>query len=238
MTDRRPDRLFLLLRSRSGYTTRLMAAVAASLLLLILTFNLPFSTPPERIGWRAPQASERLLMEEMTLEKRPLEEAGVPVTVFGKEEMEEAEVGEEEQVAELDEPVPEPVEPPPTQPVKMAVRQQIYDYTEQMPAIEGGLGAYYIHIEYPPEAIEEGIEGRLMLNFVVETNGRPSDIEVMQTLHPLCDSAAVRALRKTHFVPGRQNGKLVRVRMRLPVRFQLVIEGEKRADVEKVDTGG
>ena len=62
----------------------------------------------------------------------------------------------------------------------------------------------------------------VVLAFVVELDGSLSELEVLQSLHPLCDSAAVNALRKTRFIPGRQNGRVVRVRMRLPVRFRLV----------------
>ncbi len=69
-----------------------------------------------------------------------------------------------------------------------------------------------------------------MLRFVVGTDGRARDIVVMQPLHPLCDSAAVRALRQTTFVPGRQDGKRVAVRMQLPVRFRLVGPGRQESE--------
>ena len=98
----------------------------------------------------------------------------------------------------------------------------VLNFVEHMPAISGGIGAYYIQIDYPEEAIMQGIEGLLVLTFTVNTDGSTSDVRVTQPLHPLCDSAAVRALRRTAFIPGQQDGRLVRVRMRLPVRFQLI----------------
>ena len=107
----------------------------------------------------------------------------------------------------------------------MQARETVYEFAQDPPSIRGGLGAYYINIEYPPEAVEQEIEGRLVLRFVVGTDGRARDILVTESLHPLCDSAAVRALRQTTFAPGRQDGKKVSVRMQLPVRFRLVGPG-------------
>lgn len=103
--------------------------------------------------------------------------------------------------------------------------RKVVHSAQQMPQIIGGMGSYYIHIEYPEEAMLAGIEGRLVLSFVVETTGHTTAVEVVERLHPACDSAAVRALRKTRFVPGRQNGDVIPVRMRLPVRFKLVRSG-------------
>lgn len=105
---------------------------------------------------------------------------------------------------------------------KLTAQEAALDYAEQMPDIVGGVGAFYINIIYPEEAARQGIEGRLLLQFTVETDGRPTNIQVLKPLHPLCDSAAVRALRETSFIPGKQNGVRVRVNMRLPVRFQLI----------------
>ncbi len=98
----------------------------------------------------------------------------------------------------------------------------ILDYAEIMPEIRGGLRAYYILINYPEEAVNQGIEGKLSLIFTVNQNGTVSDIIVSEPLHALLDSAAVQALRRTRFIPGQHFGQSARVRMRLPVRFELV----------------
>jgi TonB family protein len=89
------------------------------------------------------------------------------------------------------------------------------------PQIVGGMGSLYLNINYPAEARQKGIEGRLTLEFVVETDGTVSNIQVAKSLHPLCDSAAVKGLRSVEFVPAKYNGKVVPVRMELPIRFQL-----------------
>jgi protein TonB len=122
--------------------------------------------------------------------------------------------------------------------VALEARNAVLEFSEQMPEIEGGVGAYYLNIRYPKAAIEAGVHGRLILSFVVERDGRPSQIEVLQSLHPLCDSSAVRALRQTRFVPGHQNGEPVRVRMRLPVHFKIVTPtADSRAEADARRSG-
>lgn len=93
---------------------------------------------------------------------------------------------------------------------------------DRRPSVLGGMNALYVNIEYPYRAIQDGIQGRLFLTFVVDTEGRPRDITVARGLHPLCDSAAVRGIRNTKFVPGLADGRTVPVRMTLPVQFRLI----------------
>lgn len=93
--------------------------------------------------------------------------------------------------------------------------------TEQ-PAIVGGVGNLYIEIEYPEKAREQGIQGQLKLEFTVEPDGSVNRIEVIESLHPLCDSAAVEGVRSVNFVPAKHNGKAIPVRMTLPVHFRLI----------------
>ena len=114
----------------------------------------------------------------------------------------------------------------------------ILEFAEQAPALVGGLGSLYLHIRYPQAAIDEGIQGQLILRFVVEPDGRTTEIVVEKSLHPLCDSAAVRALREVAFRPGRQDGEAARVRMRLPVRFRIVDAGGQPLPDSLLATGG
>ncbi len=106
--------------------------------------------------------------------------------------------------------------------IRKSTAVPVLDHADVMPKIHGGLGAYYILINYPEEAINQGIEGKLTLTFTVNEDGRTSDIQVTHPLHTLLDSAAVQALRRTRFIPGQHLGKSARIRMRLPVRFELV----------------
>jgi protein TonB len=206
-----------------SYSVRMMLSLAASLLLIALCFHLPLKVQPDRIGWQPASHLHEPMLELVDVrEQRSDEGSGVPITVFSANE-EDIDAGDDEEAEEEREAEVEALPTPSALPIleKLKVRPAL-DYAEQMPDIAGGMGAYYIHINYPDAAIEQGIEGRMVLAFVVEPDGSPTEIEVFQSLHPLCDSAAVDALRKTRFIPGRQNGRIVRVRMRLPVRFQLI----------------
>lgn len=93
--------------------------------------------------------------------------------------------------------------------------------TANEPNMVGGRGALYLQISYPYEARMKGIEGRLKLGFTVTKTGDVRRIDVEKSLHPLCDSAAVRALRSVRFRPATQRGEPVPVRMSLPIRFEL-----------------
>lgn len=208
-------------QQHGAYRLRMLVALAVSLGLVVVLVRMPVHLEPLSVGWRAASWPERILLSEVTeLPDEPAdEEAGTPITQFGLQEDEPPEdEGQDEEAA--DEVVDEP--PPRRADLQPLEGKQVLEFAEVSPRIDGGLGAYYINIQYPQAAQAAGIQGRLVLQFVVEPSGLPTDITILQSLHPLCDSAAVQALRKTRFVPGRQNGEKVAVRMRLPVRFTLL----------------
>lgn len=109
------------------------------------------------------------------------------------------------------------------------VPKEILQFAEQPPAIRGGMGALYLNIAYPEDALAANIQGRVVLSFVVEPDGSTSNIQVRKALYASCDSAAVRAVRETRFIPGHQAGQPVRVRMHLPIRFQLIVPTDSTA---------
>ncbi|QXD15027.1 TonB family protein [Rhodocaloribacter litoris] len=218
---------------RASYRLHMLIGLVFALLLVYGLTRLPLYQVPLRIGWdHIAQQYEVMLQEAREVaETRPEPGSGVPVTAFGAQEEQDTSEGEEEAPPGQEE-AEEKMRTLPDVPLE----RMVLAVAEQMPTIRGGLGAYYINIEYPQAAIDAGIEGRLVLDFVVETDGRPSNIRVMKSLHPLCDSAAVRALRQTRFVPGRQNGELVPVRMRLPVLFRLINGRDAAQRVASKDT--
>ena len=78
------------------------------------------------------------------------------------------------------------------------------------------------HIHYPQAAWEHHIQGTVLCQFVVNADGSITDVQVLQGIHPLLDSEAVRVLRgMPRWKPGMRGGKAVRVRYTLPVVFQL-----------------
>ncbi|MFR9166798.1 MAG: energy transducer TonB [Dysgonomonas sp.] len=97
---------------------------------------------------------------------------------------------------------------------------------EVMPQFPGGkieLMKYISNsLRYPAIAVDNGIEGRVVLRFVVGKDGKISDIEVLKGIDPSCDNEAVRVVKSMpKWVPGSQNGNPVAVYFTLPVSFQI-----------------
>ena len=78
------------------------------------------------------------------------------------------------------------------------------------------------NIRYPEEAKNKNIQGRVMVEFVIDTDGLVDDVKVLQGVHPLLDEAAIELVKAMPpWKPGSQDGKFVRVKFSLPIRFQL-----------------
>ena len=106
------------------------------------------------------------------------------------------------------------------------VEEEVFDMVEQAPQFPGGeaeLMSWLVkNIRYPVIAQENGIQGRVICQFVVGSDGSVRDIKVVRSLDPSCDKEAVRVIQSMpKWIPGRQNGKAVSVRYTLPVIFKL-----------------
>ena len=104
--------------------------------------------------------------------------------------------------------------------------QQVFDVVEQMPEYPGGFQALFEYlgqnVKYPEDAEKQKIEGRVLANFVVETDGSISNVEVIKPAFPSLDAEAVRVLSAMpKWTPGMQSGKVVRVRFTVPINFSL-----------------
>jgi len=106
---------------------------------------------------------------------------------------------------------------------KKEVAQKIFDVVEQQPAFPGNLNQFLRdNIHYPTVAQENGIQGKVIVQFVVEANGSISDVRVVRSVDPSLDKEAVRVVKSMpKWSPGKQNGQAVRVRFTLPVNFKL-----------------
>lgn len=104
--------------------------------------------------------------------------------------------------------------------------QKVYDVAEQMPEYPGGMPAMFEflmkNMKYPKDAEKQKVEGRVMVMFVVETDGSISDVKVAKNTFPSLDAEAVRVVQSMpKWTPGRDKGKVVRVQYTLPVSFRL-----------------
>ena len=112
---------------------------------------------------------------------------------------------------------------PPVAVSQQAVMDQdgIYLVCEKMPEIKGGLKALSKIIKYPKEAKKLGVQGVVYVQFIVDEKGAVVDPKLIRKLGAGCDEEALRALEKLKFNPGYVQGKPVKARFTLPIRFAL-----------------
>jgi periplasmic protein TonB len=115
--------------------------------------------------------------------------------------------------------------PPPAPPIAaQAVEEEepeIFVVVERMPELIGGLESIQKMIVYPEIARLAGIEGRVMVSFVIDEKGNVLNPVVVRGIGGGCDEAAIDAVKKAKFIPGMQRGMPVRVRFTLPITFRL-----------------
>jgi len=102
----------------------------------------------------------------------------------------------------------------------------IFVYTEEIPQFPGGEQAQMRfmseNIRYPEFERDSGIQGLVVASFIIEKDGRITDIKILKGVTPDIDKELIRVLKKMpRWSPGKQKGKAVRVRINLPVRFTL-----------------
>lgn len=112
------------------------------------------------------------------------------------------------------------------EPPKPAEENKVHDFVEQMPSFPGGMGALMSwlsqNIKYPVIAAENGVEGRVIVQFVVEKDGSITDVKIAKSVDPSLDKEATRVVSSMpHWIAGRQNGNPVRVKYTVPVTFKL-----------------
>lgn len=103
----------------------------------------------------------------------------------------------------------------------------IYNNVEEVATYIGGMDAFrnYMksNLKYPPLAIKNGTEGKVVVSFVIELNGKLADIKIMRGIGDGCDEEALRLIRKTSrkWMPGKNKNIAVRTRYAIPVYFDL-----------------
>lgn len=103
-------------------------------------------------------------------------------------------------------------------------QNKIFEVVEQQPQFPGGSVNGWIadHIKYPVVAAENGISGRVVVQFVVERDGSVSQVRVVRGVDPSLDKEAQRVISSMPmWIPGKQNGQAVRSRFTVPVTFRL-----------------
>lgn len=103
---------------------------------------------------------------------------------------------------------------------------KVFTNVEQMPKFHSGDAELYKfisnHLNYPVMSIEQGIQGKVVVQFVVAKDGSIGKVKVVRSLSPDCDNEAIRVCKMLpKFIPGKHNGQPVNVWYTLPVTFTL-----------------
>lgn len=112
------------------------------------------------------------------------------------------------------------------EPPKHVEETKVFTVVEQMPMFPGGDAALMSYlannIHYPTVAAENGVQGRVVVGFVVERDGSITDVSVLRGVDPSLDREAMRVVKSMpRWTPGKQNGSAVRVKYQVPVAFRL-----------------
>lgn len=104
------------------------------------------------------------------------------------------------------------------------VENKVFESVEEMPSFPGGMSALmkYLadNVKYPVDAQENGLQGRVVVSFVVERDGSITNVQAVRSVYPSLDSEAVRVVEAMpRWKPGKLNGLPVRVKYNVPVTF-------------------
>lgn len=104
--------------------------------------------------------------------------------------------------------------------------QKVFDVVEQMPEYPGGHAALFEYlsknIKYPADAEKKKVEGKVFVTFVVDSDGKITDVSLLKKVFPSLDAEAIRVISAMpNWIPGRQKGQAVRVKYTVPIMFRL-----------------
>ncbi len=101
--------------------------------------------------------------------------------------------------------------------------KQVFTMVEQMPEFPGNINDFISkNIHYPKSAIDSDIQGKVIVKFVVNEDGKVSDAQVLRRIGGGCDEEALRIFSLMPlWKPGKQNGRAVKVYYTLPITFRL-----------------
>lgn len=211
---------------KKGYRLTIEVGFVLSLLIVIGVFHIPYGA---RADFEISMAQQELVnIDEIQQTVHPPEpppppRAMTPIAVPDESLPDEEDLDLDAALdldASLDVPRTPPP-PPPDEPEEEEDEEEIFVVVEEMPTIIGGLSRLYELIQYPAIARQAGLEGMVVVHFIVMPDGRPRELTIQKSAGEVLDKAALDAVAQLEFTPGRQRGKPVPVRFSIPVRFRL-----------------
>jgi protein TonB len=142
----------------------------------------------------------------------------IPIEAPSEDVLEDIEIGDTELDVNAEMEAPPP---PPKEEKKVEEEPTYFVAVEEMPEPVGGIKAIQEKIVYPEIAKRAGVEGKVYILAFVDESGNVTKAQVLKGIGAGCDEAALDAVLKTKFKPGKQRGKPVRVQVSIPVVFKL-----------------
>jgi len=203
---------------RKYYTVFLEVGLIAVLVIFLVAMKVNFQSEQEEVDLTEEQ--EVVQMEEIVQTKHqekppPPPRPPVPVEVPNDEVIEDQILNIDAEL-NLDQELEMPPPPP-----EEEEEEDFFVVVENMPELKGGLAALQQKIRYPEMARKAGIEGRVIIQFIVNEQGQVENPRVVRGIGGGCDEEALRVVKQAEFVPGRQRGQPVRVQYSLPIVFKL-----------------
>jgi TonB family protein len=121
---------------------------------------------------------------------------------------------------------------------KVAFKEPVYPVVEKMPSYPGGddvrIDFLVRNIKYPEQARKNGIQGKVFVTFIVETDGSITEVKVLRGIGGGCDEEAVRVIKlMPKWNPGTDKGQPVRVQFNLPIKFALNAGPDKKEEKQQ-----
>ena len=208
---------------RSQYPLYVEIGMVLALALLIVAFRVNMSTQSSfKVQMEEQETVDMKQIQQTQQEKEPPPPPKPPVP----QEVPNNEVIEQDDVdfdASLDmsESLDTNQGPPDTGEEEEEEEQEIFMVVENQPELIWGMNSLREAVQYPDFAKKAGIEGRVIVQFVVDKEGNVTNPKVVRGVHKMLNEAAVEAVKKQKFTPGKQRGEAVKVQMSLPVTFRL-----------------
>lgn len=208
---------------RNNYFIFFEVGLILALIIHLVLFRISFS-PSEKADFILRVTDEIVFLEESIPTKQeikvpPPQRPVVPIEVPNDEIIEDEIIF---MSSELDsyEIIGAPP-PPPNYDNEEDVEEEVFVIVEQPPVLIGGLVNLQSKINYPKIAIESGVEGRVVVQFVIDKNGNITNPKIVRGIGAGCDEEALRVIKLARFKPGMQRGKPVSVSYTIPINFRL-----------------
>jgi protein TonB len=204
---------------RATYKRVLEISIIISLAILIFAFKFFPHLQDKGMTLEGPQ--ELFTVEDIQQTKQenrppPPPKPPIPIEAPADDVLEDIEIEDTEIDFEAE------IEAPPPPPKEEIEEEPTYFVAvEEMPGPIGGIKAIQEKIIYPEIAKRAGVEGKVYVLAFVNEQGEVTKAQIIKGIGAGCDEAALDAVLKTKFTPGKQRGKAVKVQVSIPIIFKL-----------------